>query len=38
MQIWESYSDSKEGGKAIKREAKENDIYGEIKIKIKKKK
>ena len=34
MQIWESYSDSKEGGKAIKREAKENDIYGEIKIYI----
>lgn len=31
MQTWESYSDSKKGGKAIKTDAKENDIYGEIK-------
>lgn len=34
MQTWESYSDSKKGGKAIKTDAKENDIYGEIKIYI----
>ena len=34
MQTWESYSDFKKGGKAIKTDAKENDIYGEIKIYI----
>ena len=34
MQTWESYSDSKGGGKAIKTDAKENDIYGGIKVYI----